>query len=217
MQTHTARWALAALLVVTLSPACKSADPPRTHNGASPDGTPSGKSGAAPAPAKGPRVKISTTLGDFVVELFADKAPLSTKNFLRYVDEKFYDGTIFHRVMSDFMVQGGGFTESLEQKPTHEPIKNEADNGLSNARGTLAMARTPIVDSATAQWFVNVVDNQRLDHAGPGPRFGYAVFGKVVQGMDVVDKIRDTPVEQRGPQFTHLPSTTVVIKSARRL
>jgi peptidyl-prolyl cis-trans isomerase B (cyclophilin B) len=169
-----------------------------------------------PAPGKPVKVRLTTTLGDIVVQLDHEKAPITVKNFLRYVDEKFYDGTIFHRVMADFMIQGGGFLESLEQKATHEQIKNEADNGLSNRRGTIAMARTPVVDSASAQFFINVVDNQKLDHKGPGPRFGYAVFGRVVAGMDVVDKIRRTPVQEKSEQFATIPTTAVVIRKAVR-
>ena len=166
---------------------------------------------------KRPRVAFRTSQGAFLVELYADKAPITVKNFLRYVDEKFYDGTIFHRVMSNFMIQGGGFTQDLQKKETHGPIKNEADNGLHNTRGTIAMARTPVVDSATAQFFINVKNNPALDHRGPGPRFGYTVFGKVVQGMDVVDKIRNTPVEHKSMMFQHLPTTPVIIKSVRRV
>jgi peptidyl-prolyl cis-trans isomerase A (cyclophilin A) len=176
-----------------------------------------GSKGTATPSGKNPQVVFKTSLGNFQLELFAGKAPISVKNFLAYVDSKFYDGTIFHRVMSDFMIQGGGFTPDLQKKPTRAPIKNEADNGLSNTRGTVAMARTRMVDSATAQFFVNVKDNQRLDHAGPGPRFGYTVFGRVIKGMDVVEKIRNTQVEKRSRQFTHLPSATVVILQARRL
>ncbi|MFH2008162.1 MAG: peptidylprolyl isomerase [bacterium] len=189
----------------------KADDPPvvtSSESGGTSTGAPSGKN---------PKVTLKTSVGNIHLELFADKAPVTVKNFLQYVDDKFYDGTIFHRVMSDFMIQGGGFTPDLQKKPTRAPIKNEADNGLGNSRGTVAMARTRMVDSATAQFFVNVVENQRLDHAGPGPGFGYCVFGRVIKGMDVVDKIRNTPVERRSMQFTHLPSTTVVILQARRL
>lgn len=162
-----------------------------------------------------PRVAFRTSLGAFLVELYPDKAPITVRNFLRYVGEKFYDGTIFHRVMANFMIQGGGFTKNLTKKPTHAPIKNEADNGLRNVRGTLAMARTPVVDSATAQFFINVKDNPALDHRGPGPGFGYAVFGHVIQGQDVVERIRRTPERPNGPRFRHLPVKPVVILSVR--
>lgn len=164
-----------------------------------------------------PHVLIETNLGNIEVELFADKAPLSTENFLKYVDDQFYNGTIFHRVIGNFMIQGGGFTEGMEQKPTRAPIKNEANNGLSNARGTLAMARTMIVDSATAQFYINVENNTALNHRDPSPMgYGYAVFGKVVNGMDVVDKIKAVPTQSKGGH-QDVPSTPVVIKSAKRL
>lgn len=164
-----------------------------------------------------PQVAFRTSLGAFLVELYADKAPITVRNFLRYVGEKFYDGTIFHRVMANFMIQGGGFTKSLSQKPTHAPIKNEADNGLRNLRGTIAMARTPAVNSATAQFFINVKDNPNLDHRGPGPGFGYAVFGRVIKGLDVVERIRTTPERPKPPRFRHLPVKPVVILSVRRV
>ena len=139
-----------------------------------------------------PKVRIETSAGDIVIELDAEKAPISTQNFLGYVNDGFYTDTIFHRVIKDFMVQGGGMNSDLSPKQTKAPIKNEADNGLSNDRGTVAMARTQIVDSATAQFFVNTVDNSFLNHQSPTPQgYGYAVFGKVVEGMDVVDAIRE--------------------------
>jgi len=165
---------------------------------------------------KNPRVVLKTSLGNIQLELLADKAPITVKNFLRYVDDKFYDNTIFHRVMSNFMIQGGGFTSDRQKKPTRAPIKNEADNGLSNARGTVAMARTSSVDSATAQFFINVKDNRRLDHRGPGRQFGYCVFAKVVKGHNVVEKIRNTPTRREG-MLTHLPQKTVLILQVRRL
>ncbi len=202
------------------SPAARGSDGEKEKEKASAD-APSRRRGApaarrpSAATGKRPRVAVRTSMGDFMLELYADKAPITVKNFLRYVDEKFYDGTIFHRVMSSFMIQGGGFTPDLRKKETHDPIENEANNGLSNQRGTVAMARTRAKDSATAQFFVNVVDNAKLDHRGPGPRFGYTVFGKVVEGMNVVDKIRRTPVERKSRRFTHLPKETVVIKSIR--
>ena len=149
-------------------------------------------------------ITIKTNHGDISVELFDDKAPISCENFLQYAREGHYDGTVFHRVIPNFMIQGGGMDENLADKPTRAPIKNEADNGISNERGTLAMARTMVVDSATSQFFINLKDNDFLDH---GTRdFGYAVFAKVTDGMDVVDKIaavrtgnqaghQDVPVE----------------------
>jgi peptidyl-prolyl cis-trans isomerase A (cyclophilin A) len=136
------------------------------------------------------KVKLETSMGDIVLELDAAKAPKSVENFVGYVKAKHYDGTVFHRVIDGFMIQGGGMTADMTQKPTRAPIPLEAGNGLSNARGTVAMARTSDPNSATAQFFINVVDNPRLDSAGGG----YAVFGKVTQGMDVVDKIRAVPV-----------------------
>jgi len=163
-----------------------------------------------------PVVVMDTSFGKIEIELDAEKAPISTKNFLRYVDEHFYDGTIFHRVISNFMIQGGGFTKDMNQKPTHEQIKNEATNGLKNTRGTVAMARTSVVDSATAQFFINVVDNSFLDHQSPDPRgYGYAVFGHVINGMDVVDKIRAVNTTMKGG-MGDVPVEAVEIKSVKR-
>jgi cyclophilin family peptidyl-prolyl cis-trans isomerase len=173
---------------------------------------------AAPArAADNPVVVVETSLGSFEIELFADKAPKTVENFLSYVDDKFYDGTIFHRVMSDFMIQGGGFEPGMKQKKTKDQIKNESDNGLSNARGTIAMARTPQADSATSQFFVNVVDNDKLDRAKAEDKVGYCVFGKVVKGMDVVDKIKEVKVKNL-PDSPHknVPIEDVVIKSVTR-
>ena len=158
-----------------------------------------------------PKVTIKTNLGEFEVELDAGKAPLSTANFLQYVKDQHYHGTVFHRVIPGFMVQGGGFDKSFNQKPTRDSVKNEADNGMKNLRGTLAMARTTVVDSATSQFFVNLKDNSFLDH---GDRdFGYAVFGKVTGGMDVVDKIAETPTGSKGSFAKDCPQTDVVIES----
>lgn len=158
--------------------------------------------------------------GKIVIELNEEKAPTTVKNFLRYVDEGFYDGLIFHRVMPNFMVQGGGFTPEFEEKSKgrHEPIQNEAKNGLKNARGTIAMARTPNPHSATCQFFINVVDNARLDDSGTG-RWGYCVFGKVVEGMDVVDRIRRVPTRRNSKIGGQPPSPlkTVLIKKAARV
>ena len=161
-----------------------------------------------------PLVLIDTSMGPIKVELFQDKAPGTVANILAYVDDKFYDGTIFHRVMPDFVIQGGGYEPGLKQKPTKAPIKNESDNGLKNLRGTLAMARTGDPHSATCQFFINVKDNPNLDK--PTERFGYCVFGQVVEGMDVVDKIR---MVTTGPIATHydVPMQDVIIKSIRRV
>jgi cyclophilin family peptidyl-prolyl cis-trans isomerase len=161
--------------------------------------------------AANPVVEIKTSLGTIEVELFEDKAPITVKNFLRYVEDKHYDGTIFHRVISDFMIQGGGLDRSLREKRTRDPIKNESTNGLENKRGTIAMARTPDPDSATAQFFINVKDNDFLDRARARDKVGYCVFGKVIRGMDVVDKIRNVPT---GPR--DVPKTDVVIESIRK-
>lgn len=151
---------------------------------------------AGPAPAH-PRVRVETSKGAFVIELAEDKAPATVANFLAYVRSGFYDGTIFHRVIPDFMIQGGGLTAALDRKPTRPPIANEAGNGMSNLRGTVAMARTSDVNSATSQFFVNLVDNTFLDHRDDSPRgFGYCVFGRVVEGMDVVDTIAAVPTHQ---------------------
>ena len=145
-------------------------------------------------------VLISTSLGDIKLELYEEQAPITVANFLSYVEEGFYDGTIFHRVINNFMIQGGGISADMKQKPTKAPIKNEADNGLKNDRGTIAMARTADVNSATSQFFINHRDNSFLDHGARD--FGYAVFGKVIEGIEVVDKIAavqtrpgDVPVE----------------------
>ncbi len=158
-------------------------------------------------------VRFETSQGDFTVELDADSAPVSCKNFLRYVDEGYFDGTIFHRVIPGFMIQGGGFTAEMQQKPAHDPITNEADNGLQNLRGAIAMARTNDLHSATSQFFINLVDNYSLDHR-PG-NFGYAVFGRVAGGMDVIDKIAKLKTGRRRGH-DDVPSEPVVIKLARR-
>jgi peptidyl-prolyl cis-trans isomerase A (cyclophilin A) len=170
--------------------------------------------GAQPkAEAKKPVVTLETSLGSIVLELDSERAPISVKNFLAYVDSGFYDGTIFHRVIPDFMIQGGGFSADMTQKPTKPPIKNEADNGLQNDAFTVAMARTSVVDSATAQFFINLKDNDFLNHGGRD--FGYAVFGKVIQGNDVVQKIAGVKTATKiGNQ--NVPVEPVVIKSAKR-
>lgn len=160
-----------------------------------------------------PIVLMKTSLGQIKIELWPEKAPESVKNFLRYVNEGFYNGTIFHRVISNFMIQGGGFTTDMAQKPTQAPIKNEARSDVGNERGTIAMARTMVVDSATSQFFINVVDNTSLNHMDNTPAgYGYAVFGKIIDGMDVVDKIKDVATTTRGP-FQNVPVTPVVIES----
>jgi peptidyl-prolyl cis-trans isomerase A (cyclophilin A) len=161
-------------------------------------------------PALAQKVRLATSAGDIVLELNADKAPKSVANFVQYVNAGHYDGTIFHRVIENFMIQGGGFTPDGAQRPVRAPIALEAGNGLSNLRGTLAMARTAVPDSATAQFFINVVDNPRLDTAGGG----YAVFGKVVTGMDIVDKIKGVATANRGGPFQDRPVTDVVITKA---
>jgi cyclophilin family peptidyl-prolyl cis-trans isomerase len=167
----------------------------------------------ARAEGKNPMVLMSTSLGDVKIELDAEKAPVSVQNFLAYVNDKFYDGTVFHRVIPNFMIQGGGFDAAMQQKPTKAPIKNEAGNGLKNLTGTLAMARTNVVDSATAQFFINVKDNAFLDHKNETPAgFGYAVFGKVVDGMDVVRKIEQVQTANKGGH-ENVPVEPVVIKS----
>jgi peptidyl-prolyl cis-trans isomerase B (cyclophilin B) len=162
-----------------------------------------------------PRVAFDTTAGEIVVELDASKAPETVENFLTYVRDGFYDGTVFHRVIPDFMVQGGGFTAEMQQKPTRSPVKNEATNGLANRRGTLAMARTNNPHSATAQFFINLEDNAFLDQAAARPGdFGYTVFGRVVSGMDAVDTIAGVATANRGGH-QNVPIEPVVIRSAR--
>jgi cyclophilin family peptidyl-prolyl cis-trans isomerase len=153
-------------------------------------------------------------LGSFTVELFGDKAPVSADNFLKYVDEGFFDGTVFHRIVPGFVIQGGGFTEDMSQKKNHPPIKNEADNGVKNTRGTLSMARTNDINSATSQFFVNLKDNDFLDNSRGN--FGYAVFGKVTEGMDVIDKIAAVKTGRR-KGFEDVPLDPVVMTSVRRV
>jgi len=169
---------------------------------------------AAPAFAQtaAPKVVFQTTLGEFVVEVYPDKAPKTVENFLKYVNAKYYDGTIFHRVIPTFMVQGGGYSAKFDQKPTRPPVVPEASNGLKNDTGTIAMARTGEPNSATAQFFVNVKDNHGLNAKGPAD--GYTVFGRVVSGMETITKIRDVPTGASGPFPTDVPKTTVLINSA---
>jgi peptidyl-prolyl cis-trans isomerase B (cyclophilin B) len=161
-----------------------------------------------------PRVVLQTTLGKITIELDAAKAPLSTENFLSYVSSGHFDGTVFHRVIPGFMIQGGGFSQEMVQKPTQAPIMNEADNGLKNARGTLAMARTSDPHSASAQFFINLKDNDFLDHTAKTPQgWGYAVFGKVVDGMGVVDTIAQVKTGAHGPH-RDVPGDAIIITKA---
>lgn len=163
------------------------------------------------------KVLLETNYGDITIELDKEKAPITVENFLSYVDSGFYDGTIFHRVIDNFMVQGGGFTPDMVQKTTKAPIKNEAKNGLGNEVGTLAMARTNVVDSATSQFFINVNNNDFLDHKSDNPSgFGYAVFGKVIEGMPVINRIKAaSTTTSAGHQ--DVPKEAIVIKKAKRL
>lgn len=167
---------------------------------------------AAPLALAGSQVKMETSQGVIVLALEDEKAPETVKNFLQYVQDGFYNGTVFHRVIDNFMIQGGGFTQDYQQKPTRPPIQNEAKNGLKNVRGSVAMARTGNPHSATAQFFISVKDNAFLDYPGQDG-WGYAVFGKVVEGMDVVDKIRKTPTGAAGPFPKDVPQTPVVIQT----
>jgi len=159
------------------------------------------------------KVKLTTSMGAITLELNSEKAPISTENFVKYVESGHYNGTIFHRVIGTFMIQGGGFTKDLVQKPTKDPIKNEAANGLKNDNYTVAMARTGVVDSATTQFFINVSNNDFLNHQGPA-NFGYAVFGKIVEGMDVVDKIKAVKTGSKGMFPTDVPQETITIEKA---
>ena len=159
------------------------------------------------------KVKLTTSMGAITLELNSEKAPISTENFVKYVESGHYNGTIFHRVIGTFMIQGGGFTKDLVQKPTKDPIKNEAANGLKNDNYTVAMARTGVVDSATTQFFINVNNNDFLNHQGPA-NFGYAVFGKIVEGMDIVDKIKAVKTGGKGMFPTDVPQETITIEKA---
>jgi peptidyl-prolyl cis-trans isomerase A (cyclophilin A) len=159
-------------------------------------------------------IRFETTLGDFTIEFFEKEAPLSVANFLSYIDDGHFDGTIFHRIVPGFVIQGGGFTEDMTQKKTKPPVKNEADNGLKNSRGSLSMARTNDINSATSQFFVNLKDNDFLDHSRQN--FGYAVFAKVTQGMDVIDKIAAVETGRRRG-FDDVPVEAVIMKSVRRV
>ncbi|MBM3340839.1 MAG: peptidyl-prolyl cis-trans isomerase [Betaproteobacteria bacterium] len=164
------------------------------------------------AQAQNPVVEMRTSMGTIVLELYPENAPLTVKNFVQYVQEGFYNGTIFHRVIADFMIQGGGFTADMQQKKTRDPIKHEGGNGLKNQVGFIAMARTAEPHTATSQFFINVVDNQMLDFRGPGPQeVGYTVFGRVTKGLDVVNKIRNVPTGARAGH-RDVPTQTVTIE-----
>ncbi|MDO4706581.1 MAG: peptidylprolyl isomerase [Comamonadaceae bacterium] len=206
MQHLLRRQALRALLLGACASVAFGAAVAQTASAAS-------ASAAAKAAAQ-PRVKLSTSLGDIVVELAPQKAPKTVDNFLQYVQDKHYDGTVFHRVIDGFMIQGGGFTAEMVQKPTRAPVVLEADNGLKNLRGSIAMARTSVPNSATSQFFINVKDNAPLD-ARPGNP-GYAVFGQVVEGMDVVDKIKAVATGNKG-MHQNVPVEPVTILSAEKL
>ena len=162
-------------------------------------------------------VEFETTLGNFKIELDEEKAPKTVENFLAYVDDGHYPGTVFHRIIDNFMVQGGGYDEELKKKTTKPPVENEADNGLKNTLGTVAMARTSDPNSATAQFFVNVKDNDFLDHSAKTDRgWGYCVFGKVTDGMDIIDKMKAVETGPKGPFKKDAPAENIVIKSAKR-
>ena len=200
---------LVAVLVpaVFVSAACKEKDNSAQNTAQS---TPAGDT--SETQGGNPVVIISTSKGDIKVELLKNEAPITVENFLSYVNDGFYDGTIFHRVIPNFMIQGGGFTPDFVQKETKAPIKNEAANGLKNDRGTLAMARTQVVDSATSQFFINVVDNDFLNNGARD--YGYAVFGKVTDGMDVVDAIAGVPTANKG-MHGNVPTEDVIIESVK--
>lgn len=201
--------ARAALSVVGATEA-----PPQGRGTAAVDVPPLQAPPLEPGPGN-PVAVISTSLGDFTIELFREQAPVSVENFLRYANDGLYEGTVFHRVVPKFMIQGGGYTPELVERPTREPIQNEATNGLRNLRGTLAMARKQSLRSATSQFYVNLADNRMLDHAGYTPvDFGYAVFGRVLQGMDVVDRIAGVRTRPRDG-MDDVPVEPVVITSVR--
>lgn len=212
---HETRWparARSALLIIAaLAPlACKG---PASNAQESAVKAPS----ARPAPAAGPNPKVvfETSFGDVEIELFRDKAPKGVANFLRYAEEKLYDGTVFHRIIPSFVVQGGGFEPDLTRKKTYEPLQNEADNGLKNERGTLAWARTPDPNSATNQFFINLKDNPALDHKEKTQRgWGYAVFGRVTKGLEIADKISQVPTRPNGPHF-NFPADPVLLRGVK--
>ena len=213
---------VAVLSLLLWSPGCNSSKPPAQpakESQVKPEAKPV-QPETKPQPATKTVVVMETSQGAIKIELWPDKAPITVENFLKYVDEKHYDGTIFHRVIAGLMIQGGGFTPDMGQKSTRTPIKNEAANGCQNDRGTIAMARTGVVDSATAQFFINVVNNVGLNHRDMSPEgFGYCVFGKVIEGLDVVDKIKVVPtrtINMMGQPMGDVPVRPVVITSVRR-
>jgi cyclophilin family peptidyl-prolyl cis-trans isomerase len=170
----------------------------------------------AAAPASNPQVEIRTNSGNIVLELYPDKAPKTVENFLAYIKDGHYKGTVFHRVIPGFMIQGGGFDKAFQQKPTRQPVENEAANGLKNELGTVAMARTSDPQSASAQFFINVADNAFLNYTAPTQRgYGYTVFGKVIRGMDVVNKIAAMPTSSGGPFPSDVPKETVIIEDIK--
>lgn len=203
---HPLRWLLPLVFALTLPGLASAAPPPAS----------AASTAAAPTPVH-PQVALKTSMGDIVIELFPDKAPKTVANFLQYVKSGFYAGTVFHRVIPGFLIQGGLYTRELRPKRTQPPIPDEAHNGLSNLRGTVSAARGPDPDSATSQFFINVVDNPRLDYVGnqSGMTWGYAVFGKVIKGMDVVDKIDNLPTGPQGPFIGDVPRPLVVIEGAK--
>jgi len=214
MRIRTVGLFLLALSVVSLSACNSSKDETDSSSAAPPTYKPAPK---APEPTSKPantQVVIKTNMGDMVVELDDDRTPVTVKNFLQYVDDKFYDGTIIHRIAKGniHVVQGGGFSESLNEKPTRPPIINESKKGRSNIRGTIAMARTNAPNSATSQFYINLKDDSMLDKIGAG----YCVFGRVIEGMDVADKIGALRTENRGGAFGEIPAESVVIESIRR-
>jgi cyclophilin family peptidyl-prolyl cis-trans isomerase len=194
-------------------PASETANAPASASANAPANAPASTEAAKPTPGA-VQITIDTSRGAIDAELYPDKAPLSVKNFVGYVKKKHYDGTIFHRVIPTFMIQGGGFTPDMKEKPTDPPIKNEGGNGLKNDRGTLAMARTSEPDSATSQFFINVKDNGFLNRAESPDGVGYAVFGKVLKGMDVVDQIKDVPTAEKNG-MGDVPVEPVLIKSIK--
>ncbi|MEP7370695.1 MAG: peptidylprolyl isomerase [Nitrosospira sp.] len=166
--------------------------------------------------AANPQVEIKTNLGNIVLELYPDKAPKTVENFLSYVKDRYYTGTVFHRVIPGFMIQGGGFDKTLKQKPARQPVENEAANGLRNEIGTVAMARTSDPHSASAQFFINVANNTFLNHTAPTSQgYGYTVFGKVIKGMEVVNRIADAPTGPAGPFPSDVPNVTVIIEEIK--
>lgn len=192
-------------MAACLSLSCVLTSPAAATSSTSPQGT---------TMSTTPRVKLHTNQGDIVIELDREKAPETVDNFLRYVANDFYNGTIFHRVINNFMIQGGGFEVGMKQKPTESPVKNEADNGLKNDKYTVAMARTSDPHSATAQFFINVADNDFLNFTSPTPNgWGYAVFGKIIEGTDVVDALKTTPTGNKG-FHQDVPVTDIIIETA---